>query len=67
MVRGTAAAAPRATMELDTRRFNKVLSKYLDVSARTFVDEVNKRAFNICLKSIRYTKAQLTNASNETC
>jgi len=57
MVRGTAAAAPRATMELDTRRFNKVLSKYLDVSARTFVDEVNKRAFNICLKSIRYTKS----------
>jgi len=57
MVRGKAAAAPRIKLEVDAKRFNKVLRKYLEISGKGFVDEVNKRAFNICLKSIRYTKS----------
>jgi len=57
MVRGTSAAAPRIKLEVDAKRFNKVLSKYLDISGKGFVDEVNKRAFNICLKSIKYTES----------
>lgn len=52
-----ASASPVARVEIDTKRFNRVLSKYLVVSGKGFVDEVNKRAFNICLKSIRYTKS----------
>lgn len=57
MARGTAAAAPRIKLEVDAKRFNKMLSKYLDISGKGFVDEVNKRAFNICLKSIKYTES----------
>lgn len=56
-----ASASPVARVEIDTKRFNQVLSKYLVVSGKGFVDEVNKRAFNICLKSIRYTKSATDN------
>lgn len=44
-------------LEVDGKRFNKVLMKYLTRTGKSWTDEVNKRAFNICLKSIRHTKS----------
>jgi len=46
---------------VDNKRFNKVLMRYLEVTGKSWADEVNRRAFNICLKAsskkLNYTKA----------
>ena len=41
----------KPTIQIDQKRFNAVLNKYVKVSRKTFTDEVNKRAFNIALKA----------------
>jgi len=51
------ASASMVRLEVDGKRFNKVLMKYLTRTGKSWTDEVNKRAFNICLKSIRHTKS----------
>ena len=51
------ASASMMRFEVDAKRFSRVLTKYLEVTGKSWADEVNKRAFNICLKSIRYTKS----------
>ena len=43
------------SIEIDTREFNAALREYIKVSKRSLPEIVNKRAVNICFKSIRFT------------
>ena len=40
---------------LDTSEFNKTLEKYLELSRKELVDEVNRRAANVCARAINLT------------
>jgi hypothetical protein len=42
-------------LEINSARINRVLDSYIKHSGRSFTNEVNKRAFNIALKSVNKT------------
>jgi hypothetical protein len=42
--------------KLDSKEFNSTIDKYLDLSRRERVDEVNRRAANICARAAGLTK-----------
>ena len=49
---------------LDTRQFNRQLTKYLNITQKNVASQVNKRSANIIMKSMHYTKRASASAIN---
>ena len=49
---------------LDTRQFNRQLTKYLNFTQKNVASQVNKRSANIIMKSMQYTKRASASAIN---
>jgi hypothetical protein len=47
---------PRMDFNDSSRNFSATMRQYLQISRRVPKDEINRRAKNVCLKSIRYTE-----------
>lgn len=49
---------------LDTRQFNRQLTKYLNYTQKNVASQVNKRSANIIMKSMQYTRRASASAIN---
>ena len=49
---------------LDTRQFNRQLTKYLNFTQKNVASQVNKRSANIIMKSMQYTRRASASAIN---